>query len=37
MISIGTVEIRYYVVNTSELGKTLSYKELRQLRLISFQ
>ena len=38
MISIDIVEFRYYVViNTSELGKTLSYKGLRQLRLISFQ
>ena len=36
IISIVTVEFRYYV-STSELGKTLSYKGLRQLRLISFR
>ena len=38
MISVGTVEFGYCCYyNTSELGKTLSYKGLRQLRLISFQ
>ena len=39
MISISTAEFRYYscYYSTSELGKTLSYKERKQLRLISFQ
>ena len=37
MISISRVEILCCYYNTGELGKTLGYKGLRQLRLISFQ
>ena len=39
MISIGIVKFRCYVVIIIlvNLGKTLSYKGLRQLRLISIQ
>ena len=39
MIYIATVEFRYYVaiITPVDLEKTLSYKRIRQARLISFQ
>ena len=39
MISISTVQFRYYVaiILLVNLGKPISYKGLRQLKLISFQ